>query len=196
MLAALRRVWNNYLASIPKSAAVDSVPPSQWDQQENLPSVSKVERKAFRDLLCNASAHLPAEKSDLLVDAGVKHLMRADDIDSALCEALVGDDENAEPPRLARGFIACDWKGSADVQWQADLLCRAHGLIEDWTAPKRELNDVLEDLGRWLRARQLQLFAFSTGDNVVAFAVQETQSPSVRSNMNKLKIRFHVAGEA
>jgi hypothetical protein len=200
MLSALRRVWNNYLASIPKSAAVDSIPPSQWDAQENLPGVSKVKQKAFHELLCAVYAHLPAGTSDSLVAAGAKHLTRGDDIDAALCEALVGggdgNDESGDEHRLPRGFIACDWKGSADVKWQADRLLRAHRLTENWTAPKRDLADVLEDLGLWLRTRQLHLFSFSTGDNVVAFAVQETQSPSVRSNLNKLKIRFLVAGEA
>ena len=196
MLHALRRAWNKYLASIPKSVAVDSIPPSQWNVSENLPGVSKAKRKAFLDLLYIVHSHLSPEHSKTLVAAGAKHLTRGDEIDTALHEALIGDDDNGDDRRPPHGFIACDWKGVEEVQWQADVLRRVHALSDSWTASSRDLDTVLGDLGIWLRQRHLHLFSFSTGDNIVAFAVQEAQSPSVRKNLSKLKIRFSVAGEA
>jgi hypothetical protein len=131
-----------------------------------------------------------------LVAAGSEYLTRGDDIDTALLSALVGDDNSREDERHLRGFIACDWKGADELQWQADALCRAHGLTDAWKSTNLELGEALEKLGMWLREHQLRLFSFSTGDTIVAFAVQEDQSASVRKNLGKLRIRFSVAGEA
>jgi hypothetical protein len=196
MLRALRRAWNNYLASVPKSDVVDSIPPSQWDSPQNLPAVSKAKRKAFLDLLSAIFAHLPTEECTTLVAAGAKHLSRGDEIDSALQGALVGGDDDGDEERARVGIIVCDWRGAEEVQWQADGLCSAHRLTDRWTAPRSELDFVLHELGLWLRQRQLHLFSFSVGDNTVAFAVPEALSPSVSKNLKKLKIGFSEAGEA
>ena len=196
MLRALRRAWKNYLASIPKSEVVNSIPPSQWDASENLPSVSNAKRKAFLDLLSAVYSHLSPGERNTLVASGAEYLTRGDDIDTALHSALVGDDDSRAEARHPRGFITCDWKGADELHWQADALRRAHGLTDDWESKNLELDEALENLGMWLREHQLHLFSFSTGDNIVAFAVQEAQSASVRKNLGKLRIRFSVAGEA
>jgi hypothetical protein len=195
MFRAIRRAWTNYLASIPRSEVIDSIPPSQWDSAEHLPTVSKAKRKAFVELLSAVYAHLPAEKGAVLVAAGTKHLTRGDDIDSALRNALIGD--NGEEENSSQlGFIACDWKGIDEVKWQAEELSRAHGLTESWSGQAATLDSAIEDLAIWLAARHLQLFSFSVGDSIVAFAVANSLSPAVAGNLKQLKISFVVRGEA
>jgi hypothetical protein len=196
MLRALRRAWNNYLASVPKSEVVDSVPPSQWDTPEHLPAVSKAKRKAFLELLTAIFSHLPTKECTALAAAGAKHLTRGDDIDTALQAALVGGDDDGDAEGAQVGIIVCDWRGADEVQWQADGLCSAHGLTDRWTSSGGELDFRLQELGLWLRQRQLHLFSCSVGDTTIAFAVQEPLGTSVSTNLNKLKIGFSVASEA
>jgi len=194
MLRALRRWWENYVASIPKSEVVDSVPESQWDQPDLLPPVSKAKRKAFTDLLVHIHSHLPPHEAEPLVQRGAKALTRGDEVDSALRNALLPEQSEGEPLNL--GFIACDWKAAEEVQWQADLLCQAHRTSGRWSAPAGELVSVLRSLDAWLQPQGRRLLCFYDGDCLVAFALATEQVSSAVAIGEKLKLAITLPSEA
>jgi hypothetical protein len=194
MLRTLRRAWENYVAGIPKSEVVDSIPESQWNQADLLPAVSKAKRKAFTELLLLIYAHLPPNEAAALVQRGANALTRADEADTALRDALfpAEEQENSEN----RGFIACDWKAANEVKWQADLLCQAHCIAATWQAPEGELTAVLQNFESWLRPQRLQLLSFSAGDSLVAFALPMEHKALAVDLGKKIKLTISTPGEA
>jgi hypothetical protein len=194
MLRAQRRFWNGYAASIPKSEVVDSVPESQWDRADLLPPVSKAKRKAFSELLTLVYSHLPPNEAEALVQRGVGALTRDDEVDTALRSALLPEVERAEPGNP--GFIACDWKAAGEVQWQADLLCQAHGISVRWSAPEGSLVRVLASLDTWLQGQGHRLLCFSDGDSLVAFALSTEHAASAVAIGKRLKLAIGQASEA
>ena len=193
MLRALRQAWKNYISSLPKSQIVDSIPPSQWNQDKFFPQVSKANSKTFAELLEIVYEHLPPNDAAKLLAERSLFLKRGVEIESALAEALIPTEED-EPENL--GFIACDWTATDEVKWQADILCRAHGIPTSWQTPPGSLTSVLQGLGDWLRVENLQLFCFSVGDSVVAFAVPASKAAAVAALGEKLKIALSTTGEA
>ena len=193
MLRALRNAWKNYISSLPQSQIIDSIPPSQWDRDDLVPKPSKVKRKAFTELLTIVYAHLPPQEAARLVEDRSYMLKRGDDSDTALGEALIPNEEEISENR---GFIACDWKATEEVQWQADILCRAHGVSASWQAPSGTVTSLLQSLGDWLQTHRLQLLCFSVGDGLVAFAVPTAKTDSVVALGKKLKIHLSTTGEA
>jgi hypothetical protein len=194
MLRALRRAWENYVAGIPKSEVIDSIPQSQWNQADLLPTVSKAKRKAFTELLLLIYAHLPPDDAAALVKSGANALTRADEVDTALRDALfpAEDPKNSE----SRGFIACDWKAAEEVKWQAYLLCQAHRIAATWQAPEGELTAVLQNFESWLQPQRLQLLCFSVGDSLVAFALPTEHKVLAVDLGKKLKLTINAPGEA
>lgn len=193
MFRALRNAWRNYVAAIPPSEIVDSIPPSQWDQVDLLPTVSKAKRKAFADLLSLIYANLPAEVSVKLLADRAKLLIRGDDADTALHAALFPNEDDAAPGN--HGFIACDWKATEEIEWQAARLCKAHGVLARWQAPEGTVTTALQAFEEWLTSYNLQLLCFSVGDSVVAFAVPTEDAKSAVAHGKKLKIRLGSASE-
>jgi len=193
MFRQLRRLWENYTASIPKSEVVDSVPESQWDRADLVPRVSAATRRAFTDLLVLIYSHLPPDEVQVLVTRGTKALARADEVDSALSSALLLREEGG--PQDNTGFIACDWKATEEVQWQADRLCRAHQIAGTWKAPPRDMQTMLASLDTWLKQHGRRLLCFSPGDSVVAFAVRSDQTVMAAALGKKLKVAFSHPGE-
>jgi hypothetical protein len=194
MLRTLHLAWKNYVAGIPKSEVVDSIPESQWNQADLLPAVSKAKRKAFTELLVLIYAHLPPNEAAALVKRGANALTRADEVDTALRDALfpADDQESAEN----RGFIACDWKAAEEVKWQADLLCQAHRIAAAWRAPEGQLAEVLQSFESWLQPQRLQLLCFSAGDSLVAFALPMEHKVLAVDLGKKLKLTINAPGEA
>ena len=186
MLRALRRVWDSYVAGIPKTEVVDSVPESQWDRADLLPAVSKARRKAFADLLALIHAHRPPDEAQALVAQGAVALTRSDEVDTALRAALLP--ESIDGTRHNPGFIACDWRASDEVQWQADRLCEAHHLSGHWSAPAGSMPEVLQDLDAWLQRQGHRLLCVADGDSVVAFAVRIEQADAAIARGKKLKL--------
>ena len=194
MLRALRRLWEGYAASIPKSEVVDSVPESQWGRADLLPTVSKAKRQAFTSLLALVYSHLTPLEAEALVKRGADAFTRADEADSALREALLPEETDGVSKSL--GFIACDWKAAEEVEWQANLLCQAHGISERWSAPPGGLPRVLQSFDLWLSHHERRLLCFSDGDTLVAFALREDQVASAIALGKKLKLAIENLGEA
>jgi hypothetical protein len=194
MLRRLKDALQNYLASLPKSEVVDSIPPDQWAGVGPGFEVPKAKRRAFADLLALAYSHLPAEKSEQLVAQGARSLDNPDSAGGDLYAALVPEEDNEA---ASRGFIACDWKAADEVGWQADLLCRAHHIPPGWApAAGSGLSEQFDSFDSWLRNRGRQLLCFSPGDCVVAFAVRQELAPKAVSLAKKLGIRLGRASEA
>jgi hypothetical protein len=192
MLRALCQWWRGYVAAIPKTDVVDSIPESQWGREDLLPSVSKAKRESFRKLLSLVCAHLPAHEAEALVVEGVARFIRADEPDLAFYEALLHN----ENPSQNRGFIGCDWKAVEEVQWQADQLCKAHGAVGRWAAPAGDLNYTLRNLDEWLRDQGVSLLCVWPGDSVVAFALPSEQVESAIALGKRLKLKILKPGEA
>ena len=76
------------------------------------------------------------------------------------------------------------------------MLAEAHSLQDRWTSPRSGLDRDLAALASWLRARDLVLLDFSSGDNVVALAVKPGQVEVARSLFRKLRIPVRVRSEA
>ena len=193
MLEKLRRWWGGYLASIPKSDVVDSIPESQWGRADLLPPVSKVKRQAFTELLELIHAHRPPAEAQASVAAGVPAFTRADEPDSALIAALFPDD--GRESAAARGFILCDWKDAREVQWQADALCVAHGLPLGWQAPEGSLPSVLSSFAVWLQGHGRELLCLAEGDATVAFALSPPQAIAARALCKRLRLVLRRADE-
>jgi hypothetical protein len=193
MLRTLQRAWKNYVAGIPKSEVVDSIPESQWNQADLLPAVSKAKRKAFTELLVLIFAHLPPNEAAALAKRGASALTRADEVDTALRDALLPpeDKENSE----RRGFIACDWKAAEEVKWQADLLCQAHRIPATWQAPEGDLKAVLQNLDFWLQQQRRQLLCFSVGDSLVAFTLPMEHAVAAVDLGKKFKLAIRTPGQ-
>jgi hypothetical protein len=203
MIATLRRLWHNYLAGLPKSEVVDSIPESQWGRPDLLPPVSRQKAKAFAELLTLLHAHLDPGLAARLTSAGSKQLIRADEPDSALSAALRPDSDDMQQA-AARGFIGLDWKATEELAWQADLLCRAHGLADCWAPPRVDgqaamaqakpgempVEPLLRHFGAWLAARGLALSYYADGDLLVAFAVRPAHRAGVERHLARLKIPF------
>lgn len=187
VLRALRRAWSNYVAGIPKSEVVDSIPESQWDDADLLPKVPAKKRRAFVELLRLLHAHLGAGRAAALVDAGAKRLVRGDEIDVALRDALLPEDA-ADGAVTANGFIAGDWRAIDDLGWQAAGLCRAHGVADAWAPPRAGTREALAQFGAWLAGRGLALFVVTLGDGVLAFAVAEASRQPVADRLRQLGI--------
>jgi hypothetical protein len=194
MFRTLRRLWNSYTASIPKSEIVDSVPESQWDRADLLPPVSKAKRKAFNDLLALIYSHFPPQTADALVQRGSRVLSRGDEVDTALRNALLPEEAAGEESNP--GFMACDWKAAEEVQWQANLLCQSHGLSERWSAPNGSLMSILQDLDAWLHGQGHSLLYFSDGDGLVAFALPTDRVASAIAIGKRLKLAIGLPSEA
>lgn len=194
MFRALRRAWKNYIDSVPQGEFVDSIPESQWDQADLQPKVSKMKRKAFIDLLSLIYGHLPREDAVKLVQRGSADFTRGDDADTALGRALVPDEQDEHVAN--RGVISCDWRAADEVQWQAHLLCKAHGVSSNWQAPEGSLAGVLQSFAEDLQSRNLRLFSFSVGDMAFAFAVQPEEVAPVLALGKQLQIAIRSASEA
>jgi hypothetical protein len=194
MLRAIRRWWEGYSASVPKSEVVDSIPESQWGRSDLLPPVSRAKRKAFIELLQLIYSHLPPEQAAASVDAGAKAFVRGDEPDSALSKALLPDQGDAAPKGL--GFIGVDWKDAREVEWQADRLCEVHGLSGRWQSPGGTLPAVLGNFDAWLRTHNLELLCLADGDLVVAFALSAPRAAQAKALGTKLRLPLRSASEA
>lgn len=194
MLRTLHRAWKNYIASIPKSEVVDSIPESQWNQGDLLPAVSKARRKAFTELLVLIFAHLSLNEAAALAKRGANALTRADEVDTALRDALLPPEDKESSEN--RGFIACDWKAAEEVKWQADLLCQAHRIPATWQAPEGDLKAVLQNFEFWLQQQGRQLLCFSVGDSLVAFALPMEHTVAAVNLGKKCKLVIRTPGEA
>ena len=192
ILRDLRAAWKNHISSLPQSQNIDSIPPSQWDRIDVVAKPSKAKRKAFTELLVMIYAHLPPQEAVILVEAMSKLLRRDDDSDTALGEALIPREEQRAKNR---GFIAGDWKATDEVQWQADALCRAHGVVPSWQAPTGTLTILLQSFGDRLKNYRLQLLCFSVGDSFFAFAIPTAKTDLVIALGKQLKIHFRSAGD-
>ena len=194
MLRVIRRIWANYVASIPKSEVADSIPESQWGCADLLPAVSKAKRKAFTDLLSLIFLYLPPEEAEAMVKAKAAVLTRGDDVDTALLNALFP--EEGQEPATGRGFIACDWKAVEEVQWQAEQLCANHRISGHWQAPAGTIEEVLQNFDKWLQQQEHRLLCFSPGDSVVAFALLKDHAASAIALGKRLGLSLNTPSDA
>lgn len=195
MLRRLRDAWNKYLSSIPGTEVVDSVPEDQWDRADLVPKVSKARRSSFIEVLQIGFSHLPEVQAKALALERAALFDRADEADLALERALA-EFESPEARARASAAIVCDWKAGDELEWQAALLARAHGLTEPWASPRQGLEPDLGNLASWLHAQGLLLADFSSGDNVIAFAVRPQQAARLRALLRKLGVDVRIRGEA
>ena len=195
MLRRLRDSWNKYLSSIPKSEVVDSIPEEQWDRPDLVPRVSKAKRSAFTELLELAFARMPPQDAKELAVKRAALFERVDEADAALERALT-EFESVEDRTSTSAAIACDWKADDELEWQAALLADAHSLQEQWSSPRSGLEGDLVALASWLRTRDIVLLDFSSGDNLVAFAVKPDQVEVAKSLFKKLRVPVRARSEA
>lgn len=194
MLRALRQAWQRYLGSLPETEVVDSIPESQWAQAEHRPRLSPARRRHFGDLVALLVAHRPPAEVAAWVARAQAALADLGEIDDALLQLLQPPDAGADPTDAA-GVIVCDWKAVDELPWQAERLCRAHGLPADWRSPGGRLDEALASLDAWLQPQGLRLLTLAAGDTAVAWAVRAESVPVGRALGRKLRLRIGGPGE-
>ncbi len=194
MFRALRQAWDRYLGSLPKTEVVDSIPESQWQQAEHRPRLSPARRRSFGELMALIGAHRPPAEVAALVERAQAALLDTGEPAEALLAVLQPADAGADPAD-ASGAIVCDWKAADEVPWQAERLCRAHGLAAGWRAPAGGLTEVLASLDAWLQPQGLCLLTLAAGDSAIAWAVRAESRAAAMALGRRLRLPIGGPGE-
>ncbi|MCF8203429.1 MAG: hypothetical protein K9J82_00015 [Methylotenera sp.] len=191
MFNKIRRMWQDYLRSIPQPDEPEPVSDREIvDDHFKAPPVPREQREAFEALSALLLAHLP----DALSLPKGKQLRARLKPGVEPAEALGGWINDNNGPKSRVGVMALDWKAREEVQWQAASLARAHGVAldwaydvsrdtewEDWQARHEAPVDTpLRHLAKALLPHGLALCRFSVDDAVYAFAVRVEQRPQVQ----------------
>jgi hypothetical protein len=201
MFKTLRRMWQDYLRSIPQPDDPEPVSDREIiDADFRPPPVPAEQRSAFDALSELLVAHLPeataASKGRQLrsrLKPGVEP-----------AEALGAWISANNGPKSRVGVIALDWKAREEVQWQAVILCRAHGVALDWTydvardtewqawqaRDEAPVETPLKSLAQALRPQGIALCRMSVDDGVFAFAVSAAREAEVRQHCAVLGIEL------
>lgn len=199
MFNKLRRMWQDYLRSIPQPDDPEPVSDREiFETHFRPPPVPDEQRAAFEALSAVLVAHLP----EALSATKGKQLRARLKPGVEPAEALGGWIGANNGPRSRVGVVALDWKAREEVQWQAALLARAHGVPLDWAydvAHDTEWQDwqarneapvdtPLRSLAQALLPHGVALCWFGVDDTVYAFGVKAAQRPEVRPCTDALGI--------
>ena len=201
MFAAIRRAWRAYLASIPKSEEPERLSDKQIVREHfRPPPVSQLFRSTFDAFAEIVVSHLPTELANTKAQQLKAKLKPGEDPAGALGMWIHANCS----PRSRIGVISLDWKAREEVQWQAKLLARAHGVPLTWSYEHeldtewkgwQERNEVpvdtpLKELARALLHHELALCRFYADDTVYAFAVSRARLASVLEFCSILGIKL------
>ncbi len=201
MFNKIRRMWQDYLRSIPQPDDPEPVSDREiFDDHFKAPPVPAEHVAAFEALSALLVAHLP----EALSASKGKQLRARLKPGVEPAEALGGWISANNGPKSRVGVVALDWKAREEVQWQAALLARAHGVTLDWaydvdqdtewegwqTRQEAPVDTPLRHLAQALLPQGIALCRFSVDDTVFAFAVKVAQRPEVQRHSAVLGIEL------
>ncbi len=184
MFNALRRAWRAYVASIPPPDDPEPVSDAViWREHFRPPPIEPALRSAFDRLVALVHAHLPEDRAQARSKQASARFKPGAEPEEALQRGLLA---GAGLTAAKLGFVGLDWKAREEIRWQAELLCKAHGLPEVWAydwqtselhhdcAARGEfpVTAPLLDFGHWLNAHALALCVLPIDDSVLVFAVK------------------------
>lgn len=201
MFDKLRRMWQDYLRSIPQPDDPESLSDRDIINTDfRPPPVPAEQRAAFDALSALLVAHLP----EALAATKGKQLRSRLKPGVEPVEALCGWVSANNGPKSQVGVVALDWKAREEVQWQAARLARAHGVPLDWAYDvardtawqgwqarhESPVDTPLRSLAQALLPHGLALCCFSVDDTVCAFAVTLAQLPDIQRHSAVLGIEL------
>ncbi len=204
MLSVIRRTWKAFLDSLP-SGEPERIPDEQIIREYfRPPPVDKKTKATYKKLIELLHAHLEGEMATKHISRAVAKLKPGDlPIEVLDVGLLAGRGKVA----ASLGFIGLDWKACEEIYWQANLLCKAHGISDEWaydwqTNSENEgwqergevpVEAPLRSFGRWLRGYKVTLAYVGVDDSVLAFAVSDENCATLLELSKSLEIPVKIA---